>query len=226
MYICVCLERGQVGKSGRGGRRGGDRGRPLSPRTQLPGTRSRCHIGRGPSPSHLMSCHSTQGHSPALKGEGEDRAGGRRPPKHSQAGNFPSARGWSHGLSKQVSKPLVSTLALRFAASGSSVPNWVSRVSDPGQGWAPPPGPHARGIGGSWPQLSGPARSGVASSAGGRPPSCLLPGWLAPTASKKESPLAPPLPQSDAGRHWPMPGHWSNVNKQSVSPDRWSRPAG
>lgn len=23
-----------------------------------------------------------------------------------------------------------------------------------------------------------------------------------------------------------MPGHWSNVNKQSVGPDRWSRPAG
>ena len=150
-------------------------GRPLSPRTQLPGTGSRCHIGRGPSPSHLMSCHSTQGHSPALKGEGEDRAGGRRPPKHSRAGNFPSARGWSRGLSKQVSKPLVSTLALRFAASGSSVPNWVSRVSDPGQGWAPPPGPQARGTEGSWPQLSGPARPGVASSAGCPPPSCLLP---------------------------------------------------
>ena len=155
-------------------------GRPLSPRIQLPGTRTRCHIGRGPSPSHLMSCHSTQGHSPALKGEGEDRAGGRRPPKHSRAGNFPSARGWSRGLSKQVSKPLVSTLALRFAASGSSVPNWVSRVSDPGQGWAPPPGPQARGIGGSRPQLSGPARPGVASSAGCPPPSCLLPpAWVA-----------------------------------------------
>lgn len=58
-----------------------------------------------------------------------------RPPKHIQAGNFPSARGWSRGLSKQVLKPLVSTLALSSAASGSQSPNWISRVPDPCRGW-------------------------------------------------------------------------------------------
>lgn len=81
-------------RAGRGGGRGqgrvgeeeGEGGRPLGPRTQLPGTSCRCHIGPGPSPSHLMSCHSPQGRSPALKREGEDREGGRRPPKHRQPG--------------------------------------------------------------------------------------------------------------------------------------------
>ena len=71
---------------GRVGEEEGEGGCPRGPRTQLPGTPCRCHIGPGPSPSHLMSCHSPQGHSPALKGEGEDREGGRRPPKHRQPG--------------------------------------------------------------------------------------------------------------------------------------------
>lgn len=68
---------GRPGKGGRGaGRGGGEGGRPLGPRTASRLLGTCCHSGRGPSPCHLMSCHS-----PALKGEGEDRGRGRRPPR-------------------------------------------------------------------------------------------------------------------------------------------------
>lgn len=73
----------EEGGQGRGRGRGGT-GPPSWPQNiaslcGLPGTH--CHTGPGPSPRHLMSCHS-----PALKEEGENRGGGRRPPKHRQPG--------------------------------------------------------------------------------------------------------------------------------------------
>lgn len=71
----------------------------------------------------------------------------------------------------------------------------------------------SRGLGLRWPHQTG---------------DCLLLGWPAPTASKKESPSAPPLPPSDAGRGWPMPGRGAmstnNRPAQTGGPGRQNCP--
>lgn len=156
-----------------------------------------------------MSCHS-----PVLTGEGTDRGGGHQN-TDSRAGNFPSARGWSRGLSKQVSKPLVSTLAHRSAASGSQVPKLGSQGPGPSPRLGPTAGPRAlraagdagHGLGLKWPHQTGDG---------------LLPGVASPEC-QQEGVSVSPSPQSDAGKGRPMPSRWSNVNKQSSSPDRWAR---
>ena len=76
------------------------------------------------SPPQVTSSHATARRpQPSVEGGGENRGGGRRPPKHRQPGwELPLSQGLVLWLRKQVSKPLVSTSARRSAASGSQVP--------------------------------------------------------------------------------------------------------
>lgn len=213
--VCGPARRGQEGEDRETGEKEGD---------GPPGPGTPCLSGPVPGfqvlavtldpcpPCHLLSSHSPQGHHPALKGEG-----GGHPNTDSRAGNFPSARGRSRGLSKQVSKPLVSTLARR-SASGSQSPNWLSRVPDPRRSWAPPAAPGVvKGPGGGLQ-----SRLGLRWTAAWLPAASGL-GSLPRLPARRNLLGGPPLPQPDAGRDWPMPG-WSSVNKQAASPDRWTRP--
>lgn len=154
-----------------------------------------------------MSPHVTLRPSSERGGRERGWEGGGHQNTDSQAGNFPSARGRSRGLSKQVSKPLVSTLA-----------PWICRLRFPSPrtrhlgSWTPlrrglDTGPWGLGAAGS------PASASRASQAGDsliqQAPFSLLPpsrpgGWPQMPARRN---LPWPLPtQPDARRDWPMPG--------------------
>lgn len=138
--------------------------------------------------------------------EGRKEGGGRLGTSLSQ--------GWSRGLSKQLSKPLVSTSSGRSAPQvpgpqaghlGSLISACRCRAQGLGDSTAGRPAPRPACCPGS-------ARPGVASSTADG-------GWLLraqpPLPARRN--LLQPLPQADAARGQPMPGHRSNVNKTTTS---------